>query len=114
MDKFGMYIILIFIIKIIFIILAITDVIIKRKKPLNKKLSGTIEFWKERFEFVFIAMMSLLLIYLFNPRSNRMGMITGETKLLLFLFGFVLIITAKWGIFLKESPLLKKIQTIIQ
>jgi hypothetical protein len=114
MKYFDIFIIVIFIVKIVFIILAISDKIIKRKKPLNKKLSEKLEFWKDRVEFIFIALMSVVLIYIFNPRSNRLSMITGETKLLLFLFGIVLLITAKWDLFFKESKTLKSIKNIIK
>jgi hypothetical protein len=57
--------------------------------------------------------MAVLLIYLFNPRKNRMVMINNETQMLLFLFGVVLIITADWKIFFKESNIFKKIQFVL-
>lgn len=47
--------------------------------------------------------MSLLLIYLFNPRINRLYMVDTETRLLLYLFGFILIISADWEKFLNDS-----------
>jgi len=55
--------------------------------------------------------MSLLLLYLFNPRKPDI-VIEGETKILLFLFGFVLLITAKWDIFFQESKWFKRIQEV--
>lgn len=108
MKYFDMYITLIFIVKIIFIILAVYRQYIKAKKLQNKKLLTTIEFWKSRFEFLFITLMSILLIYLFYPRSNNIGMIDGETKLLLYLFGFVLLLTENWTNFVNESILFMK------
>jgi hypothetical protein len=54
--------------------------------------------------------MSGLLIYVFNPRVDRSILVDNETKVLLYLFGFILLITAKWELFFKESPLLKKFQ----
>jgi len=104
MNKLDIFITLIFIFKIIFICLAVYLIIIKHKKTNEKRKIITITFWKERIEFIFIAMMSILLIYLFNPRYNNLIFITNETKLLLFLFGIVLILTANWGLFIKESP----------
>ena len=79
---------------------------------MGSNLDKEILFWRERFEFVFTALMAVLLIYLFNPRKNRMIMINNETQTLLFLFGFVLIITADWKSFFKESDILKKIQFV--
>ena len=80
------------------------------KSDLDKKLL----YWKERFEFIFTALMAILLIYLFNPRADKTILIDKETKLLLYLFGFVVLIMAKWDIFFKESTLLKKIKNIIK
>jgi len=37
--------------------------------------------------------MALLLIFLFNPGTDRSVLIDKETKILLFLFGIILIIT---------------------
>ena len=72
-----------------------------------------IEYWKERLEFVFVALMSILFIYLFNPRTGTSILIESETKLLLYLFGIFLLITAKWSEFFKESKMFKRIQTAL-
>jgi hypothetical protein len=112
MDYYTIYIYAIFLIKIVFIILASGHLYLKFKNKMGSNLDKEILFWRERFEFVFTALMAVLLIYLFNPRKNRMIMINNETQMLLFLFGFVLIITANWKIFFKESDILKKIQFV--
>ena len=57
--------------------------------------------------------MAGLLIYLFNPRNDRSILITHETKILLYLFGFILLITADWNVFFHESPFFKKFQKIV-
>jgi len=111
MDKYDFYITLIIILKVIFLILSIARLYVKRKKPNDKNLLENIEFWKDRLEFIFIVLMSLLLIYLFNPKVNRLNMIDYETKLLLYLFGFILLIIAKWDVFIEESPLFKELQS---
>jgi len=113
MKYFDMYIILIFVVKIAFVCLAIYSLYMKAKKSTNKKLIQTLQIWKERMEFIFISLMSILIIYLFYPRANRIGMIDGEAKLLLYLFGFVLLLTENWNSFLKESPIFKKIQNVL-
>lgn len=113
MKYFDMYIILIFVVKIAFVCLAIYSLYMKAKKSTDKKLIQTVQLWKERMEFIFISLMSVLLIYLFYPRANRLGMIDGEAKLLLYLFGFILLLTENWSSFLKESPIFKKIQSIL-
>lgn len=113
MKNYNIYVTFIFLIKIGFILMALLHVYLKFKGKEQSALDKKILYWKERFEFIFIALMSALLIYIFNPRTNNSILIDKETKLLLFLFGFVLLITAKWDIFIKESPLLKIIQRSI-
>lgn len=113
MDNFTIYIRLIFIVKIIFIILAITLLYTKHKTPENKKIIESLQFWKEKSEFVFKVMMSFMLVYVFNPRSNNMILINREAKLLLCLFGFILILTADWSTFVNESKLFEKVQSIL-
>ena len=113
MDYYTIYIYVIFLIKIIFIILASTHLYLQFKNETNSELDKQVLFWRERTEFIFIALMAVLLIYLFNPRKNRMVMINNETQMLLFLFGVVLIITADWKIFFKESNIFKKIQFVL-
>ena len=113
MDYYTIYISTIFLLKIVFIILASTHLYLKLKNKTDSDLDKQVLFWRERTEFIFIALMAVLLIYLFNPRKNRMVMINNETQMLSFLFGVVLIITADWKIFFKESNIFKKIQFVL-
>lgn len=99
----------IILVKIVFIISAIGHIYfshstIKQAKNIDDKLI----YFKERTEFVFIISMSILLIYHFNPRFSQKP-INSETSLLFFLFGWILIITAKWGLFITEAPWYKEI-----
>ena len=110
MDKYNIYVTFIFFIKIGFVIMGVTHIYLKSKGQEKSDLDEKILYWKERFEFIFIALMSGLLIYVFNPRVDRSILVDNETKILLYLFGFILLITAKWELFFKESPLIKKIQ----
>jgi len=103
MELFDIGITIIIILKVIFIILLITQFYFKYKQPNNTKLLNNLDFWRNRIEFIFIFLMSLLLIYLFNPRINRIYMIDTETRLLLYLFGFILIISADWENFLYNA-----------
>ena len=112
MNYFDIYITLVFIVKIAFIILAVYRLYIKAKNPKDKNLK-TVESWKGRFEFMFITMMSILLIYLFYPRANRINMIDSETKILLYLFGFVLLLTENWSSFIHEAPWFKQLQELL-
>ena len=104
----------IIIIKMIFIILAITEFGLKITKKTDTEKYKHVVFWKERFEFVFIILMAVLLIYLFNPKdkTNRTPIIDDLVRLLLTLYGVVLIITANWSIFIEESVIIKGIRKI--
>lgn len=109
-DYFLFFIILI---KIIFVVSAIGHLFLShstnnRANTLDPKLV----YWKERTEFVFIISMSILLIYHFNPRLSKKH-IGEETSLLFFLFGWVLIFTAKWSLFITEANWYKKIVRLL-
>ena len=113
MDYFTYYLFLLFALKIIFMVMAFTTIYLKVKGKENSKLYKFLFYWKGRVEFVFIILMSLLLVYLFNPRKNRLNRINAEAKLLLYLFGIVLLITADWSNFVEESKWFQQIQEIL-
>ena len=110
MNYFSAYIYSIIGIKLIFILLAITHIYLKVKHQKGSELDNKIIFWKERIEFLFIILMALLLIYIFNPRISHTNLLNFEVKLLFYLFGFILLITAEWKIFFHESKWLKYLQ----
>ena len=112
MDYFTYYLFLLFALKIIFMVMAFTTIYLKVKGKENSKLYKFLFYWKERDEFVFVILMAFLLIYLFNPRKNRLNRINAETKWLLYLFGIVLIITANWSTFIGESIWVERAQDI--
>ena len=113
MNNFNMYIILIFFIKIVFVILALAHLYLKIKHKSGSETDKQILYLKERFEFVFIILMSCLLIYLFNPRNNRIFMLNRETNLLIYLFGFILLITANWNTFIHKSEIFNDFQSVV-
>ena len=113
MKHYDNYINFIVITKICFILLAVSHVYLKYKGKEDTDLDKQILYWKERLEFIFIASMAILLIYLFYPRIDRTYLIDKETKLLLYLFGVIILITAKWGLFIKEAYWFKLIQELV-
>lgn len=114
MDYFNKYVNLAFLFKIVFAILAVLHLYFKFKGKAGSETDKKIVYWKERVEFVFIFLMSLMLIYLFYPRSTKPIIIDFETKLLLFIFGIIILIGAKWDIFIEESPTFKKVQEVVK
>lgn len=106
LDYFIFFIILI---KLVFIFSAIGHLIFSHaKNPKAQTLSPKLLYWKERTEFVFIICMAILLVYHFNPRFAKKP-VSEETALLFFLFGWILIFTSKWDIFIKEASWYKQI-----
>ena len=114
MNYFDDYIYTIFILKLIFMILSITNIYLKVKYPGEETdLDKNVVFWKETISFIFVFLMACLLIYLFFPSTSKTVEIGGATRELLYLFGIVVLFTAKWGEFFKESPGLIRLQNII-
>lgn len=109
----DMFVLFIILIKIVFILTAIGHVILSHmskkngkngkngKEEKEEKTDVKLVYWKERTEFIFVICMSLLLIYYFRP--GHMKPIDSETSLLFFLFGWILIITAKWSDFFASA-----------
>ena len=81
-----MYVTFIFLIKGGFILMAVSHIYLKTKGQEKSDLDKKVLYWKDRFEFIFIAAMSILLIYLFYPRSDKNIVLDRETKILLYLF----------------------------
>lgn len=102
----------IIIVKLAFIIFSLIYLYYTLKKKTSDPKAIKIKFWKERLEFIFIFLMSIFLIILFNPRTPSKPL-SYETKLLLYLFGIISLITADWGTFFTESPILIRIQEVL-
>lgn len=103
MTYFDKYLTFIFIVKLIFVLLSICGLYIKAYNQNNTKLLWRITYWKGRSEFIFITLMSILFMYLFNPIDDHVDRIDSELKLLLFLFGFTLLFTENWYEFIHNS-----------
>lgn len=99
LDYFLFFIIFI---KIVFVLSLVGDIISKHtNNDTIENLDPRFLYWKERTEFIFIACMSLLLIYHFNPRNPVA--VPKDTNILFFIFGCILLFTANWGLFFKEA-----------
>ena len=110
MEIYNKFIRLLIVLKIIFIILALIHFLYIIKGNANSELDITVEYWKSRIEFMFTILMSVLIMYLFYPLREKSLLINNETKLLLFLFGIVLIITARWSYFIDTSKWVGQLQ----
>ena len=101
----DVFVLFIIIVKVIFLLAAVGHAILHffvKTSDKAAKVDPKLVYWKERTEFVFKASMSILLIYHFHPRYGHP--INSETALLFFLFGWVLLLTADWDLFIETAP----------
>lgn len=106
--KIDYYVAFLISIKFIFTISALGHLLLSHTNSQLSKYDPSFLYWKERTEFIFIISMSILLIYYFYPFGSPAPM-SAETKLLFFLFGWILIVTANWKIFVTETPWFQKL-----
>jgi hypothetical protein len=99
MNKLDIYIKAIFLSKVAYIIMTLINLYLKFKYTKSSYLNNKILFWKTRFEFIFILLMSILLIYLFNPRYDKSILIEGEAKTVFFMLGITLLLTSIWDLY---------------
>jgi hypothetical protein len=104
-STFDFFIFFIVFIKLVFLFSAVGHVVLThlpKSMSINMGLTDDkLIYWKERTEFIFIASMSILLIYHFRP--GHLKPIPPESALLFFLFGWILLITAKWDLFFIDA-----------
>jgi hypothetical protein len=90
--KYDNFIHMTLIIKYIFVILLILEIVFSRSKNLSNYVGGITKI-KNFFEHIFSLLLGFLLMYLFYPfKEFPQHLFTYETKLLLCLFGFLNII----------------------
>jgi hypothetical protein len=112
MSLFRIYLYLIICVKITFLFFSLRHLYFRAliiKNPKNdeykKKLDDVIQY-KNQTEFIFSIMMGLLIIFIFNPNHKNEIYLNNEAKLLLYLFGIIIIITSDWSKFISNSLIL--------
>jgi hypothetical protein len=105
------YVSFIIFIKILFIFCAVVTFLLKTKiKYSNNTDKKIITFYnnlsvcKEMLEFLFIISTALICIIVFYPFYKEQVMIDKPTRLLLFLYGFIILITANWSVLTTTLP----------
>ena len=112
MTLFHIYVYFLVLLKTFFILAAVYEVYLKKSGG-DKKTIETIEYWKMRCEFVFVVGMAVILITFFTPFRPKMAVIDYETRILLFMLGWILLITAKWSEFIKQAKWFDTIQGVV-
>ena len=101
---YNMFVIFVIILKIIFILFVILTKYYKHKLKISSKAElpyytnqyNLINFWKEKIENIFMICMGFICVIIFNPFNAYQFIIDKETRLLLFLFGIIILFTTNW------------------
>ena len=67
------------------------------KDSIFYKYDDKLVYIRELTEFIFIGLMCALMIFVFHPRKDHMEYMNKEIKLLMYLFGWVILVTADWS-----------------
>jgi hypothetical protein len=111
-DSFVVFIIFV---KICFVLFAALEVYYKVEKKEGTAWAEWALYWKERLEFVFIISMAIVCIVLFNPISKGTLVVDDHVRLLLFVYGFIILITSNWHTFFGElPPWFKSLQSLLR
>lgn len=109
------YIFLILVVKIIVLFLVISSFLINKsienKPEVKQKYTHLLKIYsniKEQIHFIFGILMGILLIILFNPYTKNPIILNNEDKIILWLFGYVLIISADWSNFMHDWKIIVK------
>ncbi len=96
--------------KILYIFSTVYGYYLISKKKDNTQIYQDVEYWKQRFEFIFMVSMSVLIVYFFSPLTGNVIRFDGETKFLFFVFGIILLLRAQWKLFFEESVWFQRLQ----
>jgi hypothetical protein len=108
-DNFILFVIFI---KVLFIISAIFTFLLRMKIKMSKNNNNkTINIYnnlfvcKETLEFIFIICIAFICIIVFYPYYKDQVIIDRNTRLLLFIYGFIILITANWSLLTSQLPM---------
>jgi hypothetical protein len=107
---YDYFIVFILITKLIYAILLVIHIYLKIKGRADDSLDSKIVFYKDNLEIVFVISMSILLIYLFYPRHINPPEVDAQSRLLLFLYGIIILFTLDLSKFIDESKFLTYIK----
>jgi hypothetical protein len=105
------YVAFIIIIKVVFILSAIAYAIMTHTPDVDLRREDRAGLIKQQTEFVFIVSMAILLLSHFRPGHTICP--DSTTSVLFFIFGIVILLTAKWQLFINESPIISGIRKVL-
>jgi hypothetical protein len=99
----DLFIRFVFFIKLLYMFSSVYAFYLISKKQENTEIYHRVEYWKERFKFIFKICMSALIAYYFSPLTGNTLKFDNETKFLFFVFGLILLTDVNWKLFFKQS-----------
>lgn len=107
---YDYFIVFILLTKLIYAILVLIHIYLKIKGREGDEYDSKIVFHKDQLEIVFVISMSILLLYLFYPKHVNPPEVDTQSRLLLFLYGIIILFTLDWKKFIDESSVIKFIK----
>jgi hypothetical protein len=101
---FDTVILLLISLKGVFTILSLMHIYLIAIDKNNEPFDNNIMNSRERVGFVFKTLMSVVLVYIFNPQAPKIHLINNHVIFLLFMYGLLLIIENEWGTVLHHIP----------
>jgi Na+/H+ antiporter NhaD/arsenite permease-like protein len=98
---FSYFIYFIILVKCLFVFFAVWNFYLKKKNPSNGNKKNTqlekkISYYKNLTENIFIVLVSILLIYLFNPYHHHKHLDNKYVRTLFFIYGILTLVTFDW------------------
>jgi hypothetical protein len=100
---FYCFIYFIILVKGLFLFFVVWNFYLKKKNGGETKLEKKISYYKNMTENIFIVLVSLLLIYLFNPYHDNKYLDDKYVKILFFIYGILMLVTFDWSEFARFS-----------
>ena len=91
-DPYVSFLFIIVVVKVIFIVATLGLLILSKIDPSNKNIDKLSKI-QDKTHNSFSLLVSILLIYIFNPYKSRETRLDLETKLLIYLYGWITILT---------------------
>jgi len=107
MHALHAFIYFIIFIKVMFVLMFFSNQYLSKISPnfdIKNQYEAITGFWKERTEFIFMVSTSILLILVFYPWRKREWALDTEMRVLFFVFGWVVLLTSNWSLFITEAP----------
>jgi len=116
MNFFRIYLNAVIVIKFFYLYFTVREIYFRYKsvkQPKNNNYKEKLEqvrHYKTQTDFVFMVSMAFLFIFIFNPWKNNDKYLDTHSKYLMYIFGFIILFTSDWNVFISDSTILKMLE----